>query len=342
MTITVDIYIPGPSVGLHHDFDVLDGVLKSLFKGKVVARKICVPMELYKSAGPDQDLQQSLGRLGDIAIFLERALSADFLKAYREKAIFINPEWFYESDRVACEAMGCTILHKSRHFYAVLQPVLAKLGHVYTGFTSIDPAVTVTNRTVFSHFRGASRMRLTQELLEIWRRRPDFPLLRVQAYGTDIAINTNIWVGAGNTEFFFGELDRSSYFMELSKGGIKLCTSQVEGFGHYLNEARAMSALTIALDAPPMNELITPETGILVPVNGCRPQRLGMVYDVDEQDLLNAITCAITMPVSERERKGLAARALYEQQAAEFAQAFHAYLRPIVEDIGKERRQDMT
>ncbi len=176
-------------------------------------------------------------------------------------------------------------------------------------------------------------MRLTQELVEIWRRRPDFPLLRVQAYGTDIGVDTNMWVGAGNTEFFFGQLDRGSYFMELAKGGIKLCTSQVEGFGHYLNEARAMSALTIALDAPPMNELITAETGILVPVTGCRPQRLGMIYDVDEADLLNAIDSAIAMPLSERERKGHAARALYEQQAAEFAQAFHAYLRPIVDDI---------
>lgn len=342
MTITVDIYIPGPSVGLHHDFDVLDDVLKSLFKDQVVARKICVPMAFYKSAGPDPEFRQSLGQTGDIAIFLERALSAEFLNSYREKAIFINPEWFYESDRVACEAMGCTVLHKSRHFHAVLQPVLANLRHVYTGFTSIDPAVTVENRTVFSHFRGASRMRLTQELLEIWQRRPDFPLLRVQAYGTDIAINTNMWVGAGNTEFFFGELDRCSYFMELAKGGIKLCTSQVEGFGHYLNEARAMSALTIALDAPPMNELITPETGILVPVSGWRPQRLGMVYDVNEQDLVNAITCAIAMPVSERERKGLAARVLYEQQAADFAQAFQAYLRPIVDQIGTERRQDRT
>lgn len=340
MTIIVDIYVPGPSAGLHHDFDVLDDALKSMFKDRVVARKITVPIEFYKSAGPDPEFEPSLGDLGEIAIFLERALHADFLNHYRDTAIFINPEWFYESDKVACEAMRSTILHKSRFFHASIQAVLPNLRHVYTGFTSIDPAVTVANRTVFSHFRGASRLRLTQELLEIWRRRPDFPLLRVQAYGTDIAINTSMWVGAGNTEFFFGELDRSSYFMELSKGGIKLCTSQVEGFGHYLNEARAMSALTIALDAPPMNELITPETGILVPVTGCRPQRLGMVYDVDEQDLLNAITCAIAMPLSERERKGQAARALYEQQAADFADAFEAYLRPIVEDIGKERRQD--
>lgn len=178
-------------------------------------------------------------------------------------------------------------------------------------------------------------MRLSQELLEIWRQRPDFPKLRVQAYGTDIAISTNMWVGAGNTEFFFGKLDRSLYFMELAKGGIKLCTSQVEGFGHYLNEARAMSALTIALDAPPMNELITPETGILVPVTGSRPQRLGMVYDVEQHDLLNAIERAIAMPMSERAQKGHAARALYEQQAVDFKQAFYAYLRPIVDDIRK-------
>lgn len=39
---------------------------------------------------------------------------------------------------------------------------------------------------------------------------------------------------------------------------IHVCASEREGFGHYINEARAAGALVVSTDHPPMNELITP------------------------------------------------------------------------------------
>jgi hypothetical protein len=42
-----------------------------------------------------------------------------------------------------------------------------------------------------------------------------------------------------------------------SEHPIHICASEREGFGHYLNEARAASALVISTDHPPMNELVT-------------------------------------------------------------------------------------
>lgn len=46
--------------------------------------------------------------------------------------------------------------------------------------------------------------------------------------------------------------------------GIHVCVSEREGFGHYINEARAVGALVVTTNHPPMNELITEETGVLV------------------------------------------------------------------------------
>ena len=52
---------------------------------------------------------------------------------------------------------------------------------------------------------------------------------------------------------------------------VHVCPSSREGFGHYINEARSVSAVIITVDAPPMNEFVTNATsGILIPALGLR------------------------------------------------------------------------
>lgn len=333
MSILIDIYTPDHSTGLMNDAQIIANTIHSAFHKSVTLRKISVPSEFTYSGKLPESITNDIGSLGDVAIFVERAYSANFLHIYRERALYANPEWFTDRDKSICESLNITILHKSKHYCSEFAELLPKNRHFYTGFTSIDPAISVANYSVFSHFRGKSRQRLSQNLIDIWQKNPDLPLLRLQAYGDDIGISTNKWVGAGNTHFYFGMLDREEYFRELAQGGIHLCTSQVEGFGHYLNEARAMSALTIALDARPMNELITQETGILVPAKECGKRGFGTVYLAEQQDLVQAIQRARSMSLFEREQLGRNARKLYEKQSEAFRELLNAYVQTVLDAI---------
>jgi len=45
----------------------------------------------------------------------------------------------------------------------------------------------------------------------------------------------------------------------------RLCTSVHEGYGHYINQARASSAVIVTTDVPPMNELLSRASSVLIP-----------------------------------------------------------------------------
>jgi hypothetical protein len=47
--------------------------------------------------------------------------------------------------------------------------------------------------------------------------------------------------------------------------GVHLCPSREEGFGHYINEARAMGALVMTTNWAPMNDMVQEHFGVLIP-----------------------------------------------------------------------------
>ena len=66
---------------------------------------------------------------------------------------------------------------------------------------------------------------------------------------------------------------------------IHICTSECEGFGQIIAEAISVGAVVITTDTPPMNELVTPDRGLLVAVERSQPMHLDRRYFVDGQDL---------------------------------------------------------
>ena len=68
----------------------------------------------------------------------------------------------------------------------------------------------------------------------------------------------------GSVYFFNEKLDMKIInFLQLS-ADVHMCPSLIEGWGQYIDEGRRTKSVVLILDAPPMNELINNETGILV------------------------------------------------------------------------------
>lgn len=63
---------------------------------------------------------------------------------------------------------------------------------------------------------------------------------------------------------YFGNLDSSIIKFLYQISGCSICPSAIEGWGHYINEARLNKTLVLTLDTPPMNELIDKKSGIMI------------------------------------------------------------------------------
>jgi len=60
-----------------------------------------------------------------------------------------------------------------------------------------------------------------------------------------------------------------------AEAGVHACPSATEGWGQYIDEGRRAGAVVLTLDAPPMNELVTATSGVLIPaVEGPAVQKL--------------------------------------------------------------------
>jgi hypothetical protein len=60
-----------------------------------------------------------------------------------------------------------------------------------------------------------------------------------------------------NVNFIGNRLDDSEFIDMANRNLIHICPSTVEGWGHYINEAKSMANVVVTTNARPMSELIT-------------------------------------------------------------------------------------
>lgn len=257
-----------------------------------------------------QGLRPRLQRPADLQIFLERVYPS-CLAAGRRNVLVPNPEWFQPRwarwlprfDAVWCKS------HQA-------ESVFAPFGRPcrYVGFTSQDPyEPQVPRQRRFFHLAGHSSAKNTDLVLQLWARHPEWPPLTVVRDARKA-----VAVDLPNVEQHTGYMPASLLRTLQNSHLFHLCPSRVEGFGHYLMEALGAGAIVLATDGAPMNELVTPQRGLLIPVEGQAADNLGVRYRVEAAALERTIERALTLDEARIGALSAAARAFFLEHDRQF------------------------
>ncbi len=293
--------------GLSRDLRLLAAALES--RGHVVSISAIRRGKLRKLADPwRQRARSAVRRLRDgcaiefdVNLMLEE-IRSEYLPLARRNVLLPNPEWFRPQDRQALDAIDC-VFAKTRH----AESIFAALGSAvtFTGFTSDDRHDGgATRERAFFHLAGRSRNKNTEPLLELWRRHPHWPRLTV----VQDPRTAQSAAPAPNIDHRIDHLDDDELRRLQNRHRFHLCPSQTEGFGHYLVEALSVGAVTLTLDAAPMNELVTSARGVLVPVARTATQSLSTTNYFDDAEMERAVERMIGLGDAECDRLGSAAR----------------------------------
>ncbi len=250
--------------------------------------------------------------VAEAAFHLERVAPGWWLRKADRHILIPNQERFPKRLIARLERMD-EIWCKSRHAEAVFSQLHRKV--IYVGFTSKDRILSGAEPDygTFFHLAGKSTMKNTSLLLELWRCHPEWPRLTVVQHPSNAPKQV-----PGNVNLIGRYLNDDELRRLQNCHGIHLCPSLSEGWGHYIAEALSCRALVVTTDAPPMNELVSADRGVLVPYSSSEPRHLGTVYRARPGDLEAVIEDLLVMPGEVKRHLGEAARAWFEENSRNF------------------------
>ena len=242
----------------------------------------------------------------DVNLMLEHVWP-QFLHQATRNVLVPNPEWFDHRD-VAFLGAAQRVWAKT----ALAERLFAARGcrAVRIGFDSadrLDPAVM--REAKFLHLAGRSPLKGTARLHALWQRHPEWPLLTIVQDAQAVA--NPMRAGQANIRIESQFLSDEALRTLQNSHRFHLCTSEAEGWGHYIVEAMSVGAVTLTCDAPPMNELINPERGVLLAAHSGERHNLATLSLFDEAALAAAVTEVLAMSSAACETIGAAARAWF-------------------------------
>ena len=250
----------------------------------------------------------------DLNIFLEELVPSQFSLARRNVWI-PNQEWMplrWRRDLPRLDGIWVKTRYAERIFKEV-SPSVAYVG--FSSFDRYDPSVAKEPRT-FLHVAGRSRQKGTAAVLEAWRRNPQWPRLvlvqnPVRAQVVDIP----------NVDYRPIRLEDEALRVLQNRSECHLYPSEAEGFGHVLCESMGLGAIVLSTDAPPMNELVTDDRGILVAYDRTSRQGLGTNYYASVASIEACVERLLAMDEQEKQRLRDNARAWFHDNHVRFVQA---------------------
>ena len=312
MSATVRIVARANAVGLGEDVRLLADALARVGRTALVSHSRSISPLRRVFARPDPD---------ECIVFVER-VTRRWLRRAGRYLLVPNPEWFPPRLLPSLRRID-HVLAKTRHAQEIFSARHPSVH--YLGFTSPDRRTpgAAPDHGRFLHLAGGSALKGTGALLEVWRRHPEWPELTVVRHArpdhAPPSVPPNVRL---LTEYLPAERLRA-----LQNGcGVHLCPSESEGWGHYIVEAMSCGAVPLVTDAPPMNELVRPERGVLVPHRRTEPRKLGTCFHVDPDALERAVAGLLEMSDAEKRRMGAAGRAWYEENDRAFAERLERLL----------------
>jgi glycosyltransferase involved in cell wall biosynthesis len=332
MPITVNVIYANNGQGLTRDAHILGRALTALdcavtYTGmsprRPPAQLRFTPELVEHSVREARDLvRRWIGRVShsspwQVNIFLER-IELTYIPLAAHNWFVPNPEWLDNESMSIVPAMD-RVLFKTSHAASCV-PASADQG-CFVGFTSDDRYRSGVRRNWRRalHVAGWNRNKGTARLLETWATSPGLPPLVVIAQGQTDPEKANVTIT--NTRLADGKL-----LAIQNASGLHVAPSEVEGFGHSLNEALSCGCVLITTDAPPMNTLAPRDAVRLVATEAFDRQRFGTKYFFSQSSLLDVFEDLSNLSTRELEDLGQRARAAYERGRLDFEERLRALI----------------
>lgn len=261
----------------------------------------------------------------DINVMLEH-VRPEYLQHARLNVLIPNPDWFSDRWKRRLPAFDA-VLAKTHH----AERLFAQMGSRvhFIGFTSPDRhRPEIPREPAFLHVAGRSGNKGTQPLIDLWRRHPLWPPLTVVWRRKRVEMDTL----PDNVILRRDHIDDDALLQMQNGSRFHLCPSRTEGFGHSLVEALSVGAVTITLDAEPMNELVGNDRGILVRAVAAGTHAQATLYDAVSDEMAAAIERCRTMSEGEAEAIGERARAWFQRNDAAFGERLAGALRAVASE----------
>ena len=291
---------------------------------------------------PWQRRLESRGLLGwtqpwyDINIFLERFHPAWFPYALRN-ILIPNPEWFVDEqlqnfagiDEVFCKSEDAV------KTFSALGKNARWIG--FTGRDLWEGTLAAARPMRALHVAGRSEHKGTRYVLEAWRRHPEWPELTVVQRPLDAATTLDT-VPARNIHFVAGRLSEQEIQNLRREHPLWILPSEVEGYGQTLVEGLSVGAIVVTTDAPPMNEIVQPDRGVLVRARYVDAVHLGSRYAVEPQALDEAVCDVLGWTLERRLATGTAARKWFLENDLRFRRDFSTALESLNQGAQRQGR----
>ena len=260
----------------------------------------------------------------DIQIFLEH-ICPNLLKNAKENIYIPNLEMISKLDyEILVKTNYITkIIAKTDSCYNILRnhPEI-KQKILQWKWNSIDrniPEIT-PDYNQYLHVKGQSRFKQSQMIINLWLKHPEWPMLNIVHHGN---INGNGYleikkpITFDNITIYQYKLEEDELKELMNKCGVHICTSFIEGYGHYINEARSVGAVIITPDCEPMNEMVN-KNGLLIKVEEKRKYNFGISNVLNENELKNTLIKCFYLDEETKIQMGNISKKLYQNNAELF------------------------